>query len=825
MMLKFNKVAGSFATSYQRRLDLSYLGIKTTDVLRNLSVAELYERAALRINPADYDTKPTVISASGAMCSYSGKKTGRSPKEKRIVKDHTTEKEIWWGDVNIPLEPESFKLLEERAVAYLSSRPRLYVVDGFAGWDPKYRIKVRVICSRAYHALFMRNMLIVPTPEEITKEFSEDIDYHIVNAGEFPASMRIKGVTSETCVSLNFSERKVVILGTQYAGEMKKGILTIMHYLMPKRGILSLHSSANEGEAGDVTLLFGLSGTGKTTLSADPKRKLIGDDEHCWSQTGVFNVEGGCYAKVVGLKKEKEPEIYDAIKFGAVLENVLFYDEHTREVNYYDTSITENTRVAYPLEFIPGAKIPAYGGHPKNILFLTCDAFGVLPPVSKLTYEQAMYHFISGYTAKVAGTEMGIKEPQMTFSACFGEAFLPLHPVLYAEMLAKKMKEHTAQAWLINTGWSGGKYGVGERIKLKYTRAIIDAIHSGELEKVSTEQMPVFGLQVPTSCPGVPSEILFPRNTWTNKEEYDETLQNLAVNFNKNFEKYKDKESPEIASAGPQVSGTTTTGTPMTDTKYTPTDEQPVSTSKSESDEYDFHYVFAAPRDPKRKFEFRPITKDTLDAAIEQVKNNFAAGEPIGHCLGLTKEKMGESYTKVVRRSFEEKLGLICFEQATGKIAFVAAACDNYNAAKDPLFPPSEDPVVQEYNEVFEEIEKEDEFIPRKFNDLITWYIVSCSKEFQGLGLAHEVFKFCRDKHPIMSKSKILLGTTTNPKTLAVTNQLGWKTRKIIELLKYKNKKGEHVLKDLPKTYKKLGLKDTEYEMHYHALVRDWYKD
>lgn len=541
-----------FATSAQRDVNLSHFGIRNRNIARNLSVAELYEIAATHIQPADHDTRPTVIGSTGAMCAYSGRKTGRTPKEKRIVKDHTTDKEIWWGDVNIPLEPESFKFLEERAIAYLNSRPRLYIVDGFAGWDPLYRIKVRVICTRAYHALFMRNMLIVPTPEEIAKDFSEEIDYHIFNAGEFPATTKIKGVTSDTSVSLNFSERKVVILGSQYAGEMKKGVFTIMHYLMPKRGILSLHASANEGENGDVTLLFGLSGTGKTTLSADPKRKLIGDDEHCWSPTGVFNIEGGCYAKVIGLKKEKEPEIYNAIRFGSVLENVEFYDYHTREVNYYDTSITENTRVSYPLEFIPGAKIPAIGNHPKNIIFLTCDAFGVLPPVSKLTHEQAMYHFISGYTAKVAGTEVGIKEPQMTFSACFGEAFLPLHPVQYAEMLAEKMKKHSAHAWLINTGWSGGKYGVGKRMDLKVTRAIIDAIHSGELEKVPTQQLEVFGLHVPTSCPGVDSDVLLPINTWQNKDEYNATLKYLGMNFIKNFTKYQDKASAEIVAAGPQ---------------------------------------------------------------------------------------------------------------------------------------------------------------------------------------------------------------------------------------------------------------------------------
>jgi phosphoenolpyruvate carboxykinase (ATP) len=399
----------------------------------------------------------------------------------------------------------------------------------------------------------MRNMLIKPTNEELARDFVNGAEYNIFNAGEFPASTLVPGIESKTCVTLNLSEKKFVILGTQYAGEMKKGIFTLMHYLMPKRGILSLHASANEGEKGDVTLLFGLSGTGKTTLSADVKRKLIGDDEHCWSQDGVFNIEGGCYAKCVGLSAEKEPEIFNAVRFGSVLENVLFSDDTTREVNFHDISITENTRVAYPLEFIPGVKLPAIGGHPKNILFLTCDAYGVLPPVSKLTHEQAMYHFISGYTAKVAGTEVGIKEPTSTFSACFGEAFLPRHPALYAEMLAEKMNKHKAHAWLINTGWTGGKYGIGKRMSLKYTRAIIDAIHSGELENASTIQLPVFGFNVPTSCSGVPTEILNPIDTWANKEDYNATLNKLAKGFQDNFKKYEDQASQKIKDAGPKL--------------------------------------------------------------------------------------------------------------------------------------------------------------------------------------------------------------------------------------------------------------------------------
>ena len=359
-------------------------------------------------------------------------------------------------------------------------------------------------------------------------------------------------MTSDASVDVNFDTKSMVILGTEYAGEMKKGIFTVMHYLMPKEDVLSMHCSANEGEDEDVALFFGLSGTGKTTLSADSSRKLIGDDEHCWSDDGVFNIEGGCYAKAIGLTKEQEPEIYNAIKYGTVLENMV-YDEDTREVDYDDVSITQNTRASYPIDYIPNAKIPCMAGHPENIIFLTYDAFGVLPPVSKLTPEQAMYHFISGYTAKVAGTEVGVTEPKATFSACFGAAFLVWPPARYAEMLAEKMRKHGANAWLVNTGLTGGAYGTGKRIDLKSTRSIINAIHSGSLKDVETEKDDVFGVQIPTSCEGVDAKILIPKNSWSDKNAYDEEAKKLGELFINNFKKYKDESSDEILNAGPKV--------------------------------------------------------------------------------------------------------------------------------------------------------------------------------------------------------------------------------------------------------------------------------
>jgi phosphoenolpyruvate carboxykinase (ATP) len=523
------------------RIDLLEYGIFARGVLRNPSRALLYEDAVR------YDQG--VITSSGAIVARSHAKTGRSPKDKRLVEEPASVKDIWWGPVNIKLPPQSFRINRKRAIDYLTTCPRIYVVDGFAGWDPEHRIKVRVISSRPYHALFMQNMLMRPSEEELAS-FGKP-DYVIFNAGAFPADEEVPGVTSETSVCLNFESGEFVILGTEYAGEMKKGVFTIMHYLMPKRGVLSMHCSANEGNAGDVTLFFGLSGTGKTTLSADPRRKLIGDDEHCWTEKGVFNIEGGCYAKCINLSAEKEPEIFAAIRFGTVLENVILHPE-TRLVDFADAKLTENTRASYPIEYIPNAKIPCLGGHPKNIILLTCDAFGVLPPVSKLSPEQLMYHFISGYTAKVAGTEQGVKEPEATFSACYGAAFLVWHPMKYAQLLADKMQHHSAGAWLVNTGWTGGSYGSGSRIKLAHTRAIIDAIHSGELAKAPTQAEPTFGLSIPSACPGVPSEILLPKSSWKDKGAYDTTAKKLSQLFRKNFANYADQATEKVQGAGPK---------------------------------------------------------------------------------------------------------------------------------------------------------------------------------------------------------------------------------------------------------------------------------
>jgi len=516
--------------------------ICTTEVHRNPPPALLFEHAIR------YDTSEK-IAASGALVAYSGPKTGRSPKDKRIVNDPQSAKDIWWGPVNVAMERQHFQINRERAKDWLNTRPRLYCIDAFAGWDPAHRLKIRVICSRPYHALFMHTMLIRPDADQLAS-FGKP-DFVMYNAGEFPANRLTAGMTSNTSIDLSFEDREFVVLGTEYAGEMKKGVFTIMNYLMPKQGVLSMHCSATAKlDDNTSSLLFGLSGTGKTTLSADPKRFLVGDDEHCWSDTGIFNIEGGCYAKAIDLTNENEPDIFQALRFGSVLENVVV-GETDRKVDFSDTSITENTRGAYPIEFIRNAKVPCIAGHPTDIIFLTCDAFGVLPPASKLSPAEAMYHFISGYTAKVAGTEVGVTEPQATFSPCFGGPFLVWHPSKYAELLAAKMTKHKTNVWLVNTGWSGGSYGTGARMKLKVTRALVDAIHDGVLAKQPTVADPVFGFAVVTECPGVPKELLIPRNTWADKNAYDTTARKLAGLFGANFKQYETSTSAEIKKAGP----------------------------------------------------------------------------------------------------------------------------------------------------------------------------------------------------------------------------------------------------------------------------------
>ncbi|KAB8033227.1 phosphoenolpyruvate carboxykinase (ATP) [Fluviispira multicolorata] len=523
---------------------LKKYGLVHNKIYHNTSIPIIYEHSI-------HFENNSFLTDSGALVAFSGEKTGRSPKDKRIVKHPESELNIDWGEVNIAQSQTSFVACKQRALDYLSTKENLYVVDGYAGWDKSYQIKVRVICSRPYHALFMHNMLIRPTPEEL-KNFGEP-DCVIFNAGSHCADDHAEGMTSKTSISFHFEQKEIVILGTDYAGEMKKGVFTVMNYLMPKKKVLSLHCSVNEGaQEGDISIFLGLSGTGKTTLSADPNRKLIGDDEHCWSDSGIFNIEGGCYAKCDHLSREKEPEIFGAIKFGTLLENIVA-DPNTRKVDYSDLSITENTRASYKIEYIENAKIPCTTNHANNIIFLTCDAFGVLPPVSLLTPEQAMYHFMSGYTAKIAGTEVGIKEPKATFSACFGAPFMVWHPIKYAELLAQKMREHSTQAWLVNTGWTAGGYGEGERISLKYTRSILNAIHSGELINEGFENFAVFNFKIPRQIRSIPTQILNPRNTWSDKNNYDLNRIKIANMFIDNFKKFVQKTSQDVLKAGPDI--------------------------------------------------------------------------------------------------------------------------------------------------------------------------------------------------------------------------------------------------------------------------------
>ena len=510
-------------------VDLSNLGIQHSNVHVNLSSDALIQLTL-------ETDKSSVLSDTGALIVYSGEKTGRSPKDKRIVLEDSSKDNINWGDVNQPIDPASFNQAKQQAIAFFNTCAELFIVDGYAVWDKKNTIKVRIICTKAYHALFMYNMLIRPTEQELANFGTPD--YVLYNAGATKADTSIKGISSNTSIQLSFEQKEILIFGSEYAGEMKKAIFSLLNYLMPLNQMLSMHCSANESASGAVSLFFGLSGTGKTTLSADPNRKLIGDDEHIWSENGISNIEGGCYAKAIDLEPQKEPQIFQAIKKGTILENVVF-DPATKKVDYANKSITENTRASYPIEFIPNAKIPCVGGHPNHIIFLTCDAFGVLPPISKLNSEQAQYHFISGYTAKVAGTEMGVTEPVATFSSCFGAAFMVWKSTVYAKLLAEKIMQHNTSVWLINTGWIGGGYGVGKRIDLKYTRAIIDAIHENVFDNVAFHTEPYFNLSIPETCVNVPSAILNPIDAWSEKEAYEQQAAKLKTLFENNIIKFQ----------------------------------------------------------------------------------------------------------------------------------------------------------------------------------------------------------------------------------------------------------------------------------------------
>ena len=517
---------------------LNYLGIENAKEHWNLSAEELSNLTV--------DLGMGKRADSGAVSIDTGEFTGRSPKDRFIVKDSHTEDSVWWGNVNIDFDQDKFDQLHKKITNYLSSK-ELYVRDAYVCADETYRMNLRVVNEFPWSNLFAYNMFLRPSESELENFNAE---WTVINAPGFKADPAVDGTRQHNFAILSFEKKTILIGGTGYTGEIKKGIFSALNFILPhEHKVLSMHCSANVGKDGDTALFFGLSGTGKTTLSADPDRQLIGDDEHGWSDKSVFNFEGGCYAKVIDLSAEKEPQIFDAIKDGALLENVTFNGD---QVDFEDGSKTENTRVSYPIHHIDNIVEPSVAGQPKNIFFLTCDAFGVLPPISKLTPGQAMYHFISGYTAKVAGTEAGITEPQTTFSACFGAPFMPLHPTAYAEMLGKKMSDNNVRVWLINTGWSGGAYGTGSRMKLKFTRAMITAALEGKLDDVSYTKHNVFGLEMPNTCPNVPTEILHPRNTWENKEAYDHKANELADAFNANFEKFEEYASQEILSGAPK---------------------------------------------------------------------------------------------------------------------------------------------------------------------------------------------------------------------------------------------------------------------------------
>ena len=516
------------------------LGIKNAKAFWNLSSKELSKIAV--------EKGQAKITSQGAIAINTGEFTGRSPLDRFIVKDNLTKEHVWWGDVNQSFDENKFDLLHEKMLKHLEGK-ELYVRDAYACAEEKYRMNIRVVNEYSWSNLFAYNMFLRPNDIEIE---NFEPEWVILNAPSFLADPKKDGTRKHNFAILNFTKKIILIGGTGYTGEIKKGIFSALNFILPhQKNVLSMHCSANSGKKGDTAIFFGLSGTGKTTLSADPNRNLIGDDEHGWSDETIFNFEGGCYAKCIDLSQEKEPDIYSAVKQGALLENISYYP-NTNRVNYEDDSITQNTRVSYPIDFIKNITKPSFAKNPKNIFFLTADAFGVLPPVSKLTKGQAMFHFISGYTAKVAGTEEGVTEPQTTFSACFGAPFMPLHPTKYAEMLGVKMKKHDVNVWLINTGWSGGSYGTGKRISLKYTRAMITAILNNEINDVLYTKHEIFGLKMPNSCPNVPSELLNPKNTWENKNDYDLKAKELANAFNQNFKQFADNASEEILEAAPK---------------------------------------------------------------------------------------------------------------------------------------------------------------------------------------------------------------------------------------------------------------------------------
>jgi phosphoenolpyruvate carboxykinase (ATP) len=522
--------------------DLQRLGItRPGTVHANLSVPRLVELTLAR--------GEGILAANGALVALTGKRTGRSPGDKFVIKhdDSPSGAQVAWGKVNQPMAPDVFERLHARICTYLQSQ-ELFVVDAYAGSDPRYGLPIRLVTEMAWHALFARQLFRRLGPDELAAHVPE---WTIISAPHFNAEPARDGTKSETAVMIDFEQKQIVICGTEYAGEIKKSIFSVMNYVLPLRDVFSMHCSANIGSDGDTALFFGLSGTGKTTLSADPQRKLIGDDEHGWSDAGVFNIEGGCYAKCINLSRENEPQIWKAIRFGSVVENVVI-DPQTRQIDYGDSRITENTRVAYPVEFIDNAEMSGLGGHPRTIMFLAADAFGVLPPIARLTPEQARYHFLSGYTAKLAGTEVGLSEPEATFSTCFAAPFLPLLPRVYSQMLGERMTRHGVRVFLLNTGWTGGPYGVGERIKLSYTRAMVQAALSGALDDVETYTDPVFGLHVPMHIAGVPESVLHPRKTWRNPNAYDTKVRDLAARFAENFKKFEDV-SDEIIAAGPQI--------------------------------------------------------------------------------------------------------------------------------------------------------------------------------------------------------------------------------------------------------------------------------